>query len=636
MKKWIIIGAIVVTFAALTITLFSLLNQKSPKIDDNGESPLTTIDLVKDGETNYKVVIPATSSKTINFIKYDFVDFFKAATGIELEVITDEGLTFNEEDYYLSIGQTTIFKTSGLTATFEELGLDGLKLKRLGNTVIMVGHSEEGSMYAAYEFLERSFNFEVYAEDEYTIDQVENAYLRDFDVVEVPTFERRSVGLYPYSVNETFRNRMRQDLYNEGWILWSHSHFKILPKEIYGSNTDWYSANGTQLDLTNDEMRDEFTRVVIDLIKANPKQQYIMLGHEDINTFCDSEKCKTEIAKYTKSGVMMRFVNQVADDVQKYIDENEPGRIFYLGTFGYHQTEIAPVVLNEQNEYVAIDESVKPRPNVFIMVAPIRASNSVSYYDSQYNANTERVLKGWQALAKGQMFTWIYNKNFSNYFYPLNNFSTVKENYLILQELGSRFVYHQGNKETQAASFQALKAYVQAKLMWDINEDPEVLTNAFIENYYKDAAQAFKQYYNLVRFNFAIWEQTLGLQAYNNGSENLNTYKPELWTKDLVDQYNVLFDDMLNSIEKYRTSDPDLFEKLDFRIRTEKMTIDFIMLDFYMDEMTYSEAEALINTFEGMALKAGITVWREMYLTTQAEALITSKLEVWRNKLYNL
>ena len=34
---------------------------------------------------------------------------------------------------------------------------------------------------------------------------------------------------------------------------------------------------------------------------------------------------------------MMRFVNRVADDVQAYIDANEPGRRFNrLCTFGYH------------------------------------------------------------------------------------------------------------------------------------------------------------------------------------------------------------------------------------------------------------------------------------------------------------
>ena len=72
---------------------------------------------------------------------------------------------------------------------------------------------------------------------------------------------------------------------------------------------------------------------------------------------------------------MMHFVNKVADGVQAYLDEHDPDRIFYLATFGYQKTEEGPAnYINGQ--WVPIDETVIPRKNVMIMIAPIYACSA--------------------------------------------------------------------------------------------------------------------------------------------------------------------------------------------------------------------------------------------------------------------
>lgn len=637
-KKNVILIIIIISVFLLGICtgLIILLTSKEEK-GNNDEEKFTDTLLIDNGQTNYKIVIPKDCSYNIKFAANELITFFKEATGITLEVMTDENLEFSSEAHYLSIGGTNLFKGSGVVAEYEELGLDGLKLVTCGNTVIMAGGSDTGAMYAVYEFLERTFNLEVYAPNEYYIDRnIQNLYLKAFDVTEIPTFERRSVGLFPYSINETFRNRMRQNLYNQGWILWSHSHFKILPPEEYAyEHPDWYSPDGTQLCLSNDEMRAEFTRVIIELIKDNKDHNYIMLGQEDINTFCNCPICSEKIKIYKESGVMMHFVNKVAEDIQAYIDEHEPGRVMFLGTFGYHKTEEAPVKLDENNEYVPIDESVLPRDNVMIMVAPIRACNSHNYFD-ECNGDTERILKGWAVVAKDHLFTWIYNKIFAQYFLPLNNFSTVKQNYIILDEIGSQFVYHQGNKETQSASFQELKCYVQAKLMWDVSLDPEELAADFIKVYYKDAADKFMEFFQLIRFTHAIWEDRDGVHAYNSGSRSLNTFTTQYWTRDFLDQLNNLFEEMMLSIEHLKTEDFDLYEELKFRINKERLTVEYLYLYFYLDEFTYEEATEKINNFEAICNQAGITVWREMYMTSASECLITSLVASWRLQIQQI
>lgn len=617
------------------LCLFNSCKKKTQNSESGSASeitdPILDVKLVDQGSSNYTIVLPdEISSKYITIAANELQDLFYEATSIELPILYDSQLaTVREDDHYLSIGKTKVAESAGIADDLSALGSDGLKLYTYGQSVVMIGNEDRGSLYAVYEFLERQFSFECYAADEYVIDrQVEDMYLKKYDVLEIPTFERRSVGLFSFSNDETFRNRMRQELYNEGWIYWSHSHFKILPPETYmAEHPDWYSPDGTQLCLTNEEMTQQFTKNVIELIKEYPDCSYISLGQEDRNTFCDCPDCQAAVAKYKESGVSIRFINQVARAVKQYLDENENGRPFYLSTFAYQKTQYAPVDENKQ----PLHDSVIPDDNVRILIAPIYACNSHNYYDV-CNSDINALFTDWNVVAKDKIYTWIYNKIFACYFLPFNNYSTLVQNYEILEEIGSKFVYHQGNKETEAGGMQELKSYVEAKLMWDNTLSPEQLTEDFIHQYYKDAAEDYLEYYRLVRFTYTIWEQE-GLHCYNSSSKAEAIISASYWTRDLLDQFEQLFQNMKRKIEKYQTTDRDLYEKLNLRIQKEHLTVEYLYLRFYFDEFTYEEAKAMIDDFEYYCAKTGITVWREMYLSSSTECLISSFVASLRSKL---
>lgn len=597
--------------------------------DEFTDTPIVT----PDGGSPYKIVIPAACSKTISVAADELKLFFKEATGSELPIVEDTGLSYDENSYCLSIGETTIFEQSSVELDRVKLGTGGLRLVTCGNTVIMVGGTDDGSMYAMYEFLERTFHFQTYAVDEYYIDRnVTDLKLKDFDVTEIPTFSHRSAGLYSFSNDETFRNRMRQQRYDEGWIYWSHSHFRILPPEKYWErHKDWYYPQNvdsydkvTQLCLSNDEMRAEFTRVVIELIKENPNSDNIMLGQQDYDTFCDCSKCKVETNKYKNSGAMMRFINKVGDDVQAYIDANEPGRNFKVGTFSYLSTTEPPVDANNQ----PIDDTVLPHANVMVLIAPIYACNSHSFNDS-CNNEFRIQFEGWKNVASGHLLFWIYNKNFHQYFIPFNNFSTLVENYQILEDLGAYLVYHQGNKETQAGGMEELKCYVEAQLMWNTKYDYEVLVDEFIVNYYKDAAPYYREYYDLLRMNYTKWEAA-GLHTYNSGVKADHIFDKKYWTQDLLDQFESLFQKMIQSVEKYKTTDVELYEKLMLRIQKEQLTVRYLYMEFHLSSLETEVAKEWINEFEQICSRTGITVWKEMFYSSDTHVLITSLVNKWR------
>ena len=71
----------------------------------------TSKPFIKNGVTQYKVVLPDDLNNDIALARDELVHFFKIATDIELEVISDRGLTFDKNDKYISIGKTSLLKS---------------------------------------------------------------------------------------------------------------------------------------------------------------------------------------------------------------------------------------------------------------------------------------------------------------------------------------------------------------------------------------------------------------------------------------------------------------------------------------------------------------------------------------------
>ncbi len=612
----------------LAIVGVLLLNKDSQtQIEEN---VLTDVVFIGNGKTDYVFLIQEEQTEYVSFAMQELEYFIYEATGITITFVEDENM-LTQSTKIISVGNTNLYQASGLSID-SSLKSDTLLVETIGTNVFINGASDSAILYGCYEFLEWTFNLEVYATDEFYIDtNVKNLNLREFKILEVPTFDVRSCGMYDITIDKTYRYRMRQDYHNDGWIYFSHSNFTILPPSTYyDEHPDWYNENCDQLCLTNDEMRAEYTKNVIQLVKDNPDCDHIMLGQEDVSTFCYCDECMKEIETYGESGVNMRFVNAVAADVQDYIDKSEPGRVFYCVTFAYQKTEAAPVKI-VNNEYVPIDDSVIPLDNVKVMIAPIYSNCSTDLYDEVYNKETAELLHQWDVVANGHIYIWIYNKMFHQYFVPFNNFGTTYDNYQILEELGVEFVYHQGNKETQSAGMQELREYVQSKLMWNNDQNYDELAYDFIENYYKDASDNFKRYYDLIRTTYSIWESQ-GICFYPTGNDSYLQFTSDLWTRNYLDQLDAIFVDMLEDIEHYRDTDIEMFELLETRIKKERLTVQYMYMYFYIDQFSYVDATYILDEIEQVCFDTGITDYAENYYTYSTKKISVIVAE-WRDSI---
>ena len=142
-----------------------------------------------------------------------------------------------------------------------------------------------------------------------------------------------------------------------------------------------------------------------------------------------------------------------------------------------------------------------------------------------------------------------------------------------------------------------MRLFVESQLLWNIDLNYEDLVKEFIEHYYKDASSYLYNYYQIIRdrytYNVNVLDKTYGIYA--------DISSTDLWDKATSDAlYNCLIN-ALNSIEKYRSSDPELFTKLFYRIKREMLSVYYIIIVNHSGYYSSSALESMINEFYELA-----------------------------------
>ncbi len=108
--------------------------------------------IVKNGKTSYKVVVPEVETEAVSYAKSELSRFFKEATGIDLKFIKDTGITHNDTNRYISLGDTSLYKSLNRNDDIAALKKDGTKIFTKDKTVYIIGGKEGGVLNGVTTF----------------------------------------------------------------------------------------------------------------------------------------------------------------------------------------------------------------------------------------------------------------------------------------------------------------------------------------------------------------------------------------------------------------------------------------------------------------------------------------------------
>lgn len=576
----------------------------------------TGTNIVENGKSNYIIVVPEETDFVTNLAASELNEFLSRSSGVTLQIVTEDDYDKKENTKYISLGETTLLDNAGIIVEKEQLGEGGYVMKSVGSCLYISGVTEDsynGTLYGVYDWLEDTIGYRCYAEDEIVYEELDTIPLYEFDVTYRPSIDIRDVAYKDFTYSSLYRYRMYEQDNNHGvWNSFAHTMVsQYLPYTTYGTeHPDWYTVNGDQLCLSNEGVINEMIAQVKAQLDVFPDRNYVTLGREDNGTMCTCQKCTETVAKYggNYSGLELEFSNKVAKGVDALIEAEQPDRKLTYFFFAYGPTLNAPMTYDETSKtYKPIYEDTEVYENVGVLIAPISMDFAKTPQDSANQAAYES-MKAWSELmGRKNIAIWNYCLGPYAYMFNFNNFGVVQEYYRFYEEIGAKLIYDQGNYDSAIPTFAALRVYCQAQLGWDSSQDYDDLADDFMRQYYGEAYDAIRKYYDFIR----TYYQYLDDHDYATGHVFFLYDDKNLWPLGTVQTLMSYMDEGLEAIETIKDSDPERYEQLYNRVQRERMSPIYMMLQYYISQLSNEEKADYIADFEKYAKMYGIESTRE-------------------------
>ena len=259
----------------------------------------------------------------------------------------------------------------------------------------------------------------------------------------------------------------------------------ISPAQYYNEHPEYFSlVDGkrqdeyAQLCLSNPDVLRICSEKMKDVMRREPDYLIYSMEQNDNWQYCTCEACQALAEKYGgQSGIMVWFVNQVADAVKDEFPDK------FVGTFAYQYTRHAP-------------KNIVPRENVVIRLCSIECCMLHDYDDCEQNKPFLQDLKDWSAIAP-HLYIWDYVTDFRLYCLPTANWNTLQthlQDYVNNNAIG---ILEEGDYQTVSCEFREMRSWLLSKLMWDCNADVKSLIQDFTDGYYGAAAPFIREYLEL-------------------------------------------------------------------------------------------------------------------------------------------
>ena len=582
----------------------------------------STRPFIVDGATDYTVIVGEDQSE-LNTARAFLIKYVEKATGVVLDYdYYDQDVTYSADAKYIVLGCPELFAAAGLTMPTDNIGQTGYYVKSAGNSVFLQTKGVFGYQNAVIAFLRHVLGYEMYSGDIVTFSK-SGATLPDLDITEKPDFEFHIQG-----------NPVTSDTrYGMGFMdtsqifipidgLTQHNTFAFLPPATYkASHPDWYSTTNDQLCYTAHGHGDELEKMVdtvyqrmIQLLEEKPNVSNITFTQEDVRSQCACGACQKIMEDYgTISAAIIKFCNNLSRKVQAYLQAQaeEAGtakREFNIMFFAYHRSEKPPATKDANGVWHPIDETVVCDENVGVYIAPIDAFYNKSFYHDD-NASAANNIDGWAACSQ-KLYMWLYETNYSYYFYPINTYDTMIETYRYCFDRGAIYMMNEGQwDQPNVTHFSKLKEYFNAKAEFDVNVNFNDVANDFFANYFKEAAAPMRQFFDELQAQLRWIEATYPADVpggiYNNMEQE------RFWPKKMLDHWLDLCDEAYAAIEPYRARDPELYEALHKNILLETIFPRYALIRLYPGRYDAGELREMQLSFKEDANALSIRRHRE-------------------------
>ena len=517
--------------------------------------------LFKDGRSDYSIVIAPDAPESEQYAATELRDWLKEVSGAELPIT---GLDVGTQGKRLVVGFNPIVEELVPGTAKPGDRDDSFTWENHGGDILFWGGSKRGTLYSVYSFLEEELGCRWYSSKVSVAPKKSSWKFSNLYNHEEPGIIIRDNCVLDVRSNPAFSARVRNNFIKlpgkgpgetipgtaEGyWGVHAMGSF-ISPAEFYHTHPEYFSYrdgkrldNYSQLCLSNPEVLEICIERVRKVMRENPDFLIYSMEQNDNYLFCECDECKALAERYGgQSGVMLWFVNQVADAVREEFPDK------FIGTFAYQYTRHAP-------------KDIVPRDNVVVRLCSIECCMLHGYDGCEQNLSFLKDLQDWSAIAP-HLYIWDYVTDFAQYSLPVANWKSMQPHIQDFRDNHAIGILEEGDYQTVSCELREMRSWLLSKLMWNPDADVDALIKDFTDGYYGAAGPYIRQYLDLE-------ERILLRPGIHTGCyiESSN----EMYTPEFISEGRRIFAEAKAAV----ASDPVLSD----RVETAAMPVCFLEME---------------------------------------------------------
>ncbi len=622
-KLLVVLMCVILCFTFVACQPDAEPEQKNPNNDAKIDTAIviddmvaTDIDFIKNGQTEYSIVVPDNADSRVLKSAKDIVLFVEKASGATLPLHFESDVQYSQSSKLIVLGCEDLIQSAGVEVDKSELGRTGYYLAQKDNSVFVLANHVFGVSNGVYGFLEHQISYRIYSETIMTWEESENFKLKTFNVAEIPEIEFRMWG---NSMSEDCFRRMKMDSI---WTVYAnaggeviHTSLKYLPRETYGTlHPDWYNIEGAQLCYTARGNASEFALMVEEAAQKvytallnNPSVCCVPFAMMDAQVTCTCDACRESQKIYgTPTAAIIKFMNLMSARVDELLVQSDIDRKIDYIFFAYQDASAPPVVFNQETgKYEPIDETVIPADNVGILYAPMYANYTDSWYDESnesYRDQTEQ----WLALTNN-IYLYLYQTYFWDYLFPFNSFKASVDTMKYFDEQNVTNYYSLSQGQLVSTGFHELKDYLERRFLWDLDLDYTTVLKEYFGACYGEGGTAMYKFFDSMTTYFEI-QENLYPDIKNIWG---NIREPNIWSYPVLKEWEGYILEAFTAIEPLKATDPEKYQLYYDGIDLEYLSVKYALIEFCEAYYSVDEMLALKISFKESATRLGVTENKE-------------------------
>lgn len=439
-------------------------------------------------KSDYHIVLSPGASASEKWAATELQRWLKEAGGVEIP-ITESAIGYD--------GPRIVIGYPGVSVAKEkepDMNDESFRYFNSGADIYIYGGRQRGTMYGVFSFLERELGCRWYTPKVSVIPKRKELKFSWFDHAEKSGVRVRNdfyfeafepVWAARNRVNGAMSYRKQPGGVEAYWAV--HTFYPLMPpEEFYKKHPEYYSLidgkriyERAQLCLSNPDVLQIITQRIKERMRNSPEYLIYDVSQNDWANPCQCDKCQAIVKRYGgESGIIIWFVNQVADAVKQEFPDK------FIGTLAYQYTRSAP-------------RDIVPRDNVVVRLCSIECCVAHDFHCSA-NQSFLTDLKQWSAMAP-HLYIWDYVVNFNHYLLPLPNFATLQSKINTFQQNKAIGIMEQAAYQSRGGEFAELRSYLISKILWNLNCNTEEVVNDFLSGYYGRAGVPIRRYFDLLQ-----------------------------------------------------------------------------------------------------------------------------------------